>query len=59
VPSSSSDRPQFAVYDRQDCVGHAIEHQPGKWSAFTADDQRTGMFPNRRTATGAIIAAAK
>jgi hypothetical protein len=59
VPSSSSDRPQFAVYNGQNAIGYAVERQTGKWSAFTADDRRIGTYSNRRAASDAIIATAK
>jgi hypothetical protein len=46
--------PEFSVYGGQDCLGYVVEQRHGKWTAFTAGDQRIGTFPNRRAATDAI-----
>jgi hypothetical protein len=55
-PASRADGPsEFSVYSGQDCLGHAVERQPGKWTAFTAEDKALGTYPNRRAATDAII----
>jgi len=57
--NSQPSPPEFSVYNRLDCIGRAVEHQPKTWTAFTADDELIGTYPTRRAATDAIIAAAK
>ena len=50
---------EFSAYCGQGYLGHAVERQRGKRTAFTADVNRLGTYASRCTATDAINAAAK